>query len=97
MKRCLPTSRLLTRFSTGVTGYIGGDAFYELESRHPDWDYSVLVRGRERGAQVAEKYPNARLVYGTNEDSDIIEAESAKADIVIRTFVCSDGSCRLQH
>jgi nucleoside-diphosphate-sugar epimerase len=77
-------------FVTGITGYIGGDAFYELFSRHPDWDYAVMVRGTERGAQVARQYPNVRLVYGSNQDTSILESESAKADIVIHTAEAAD-------
>ena len=69
---------------TGVTGYIGGDAFYALNKAHPEYEYTCLVRNPERGAPVAAEYPRVRLVYGTLEDSELLEEESAKADVVIR-------------
>jgi N-acetyl-gamma-glutamylphosphate reductase len=74
----------LTICSTGTTGYIGGDALYELNKKFPDFEYSALVRNSDSGAKVATEFPKIRLVYGTLEDSEVLEAESAKADIVVR-------------
>lgn len=67
-------------------GYIGGDALYSLVKAHPDYEYTLLVRNEERGKPVAAAYPNARLVYGSLDDVDVIEKEAAAADIVIRTL-----------
>jgi N-acetyl-gamma-glutamylphosphate reductase len=72
--------------STGVTGYIGGDILYALEHAHPEYEYSAIVRNSDRGAPVAAAYPKIRLVYGTLDDSALLEEESARADIVIRRF-----------
>ena len=83
----------LTTFRTGTTGYIGGDAFYALHEKFPDFDFTALVRNSDSGAKVAAKYPKIRLVYGTLEDSDVVEAEAAKADIVIRKFLISRKQC----
>ena len=70
--------------STGATGYIGGDALYALEKAHPDYEYTIIVRDSDKGALVASKYPKTRLVYGTLDDSALLEQESARADIVLR-------------
>jgi hypothetical protein len=42
------------------------------------------VRDSDRGAVVAAAYPSVRMVYGTLEDAEVLEEESAKADIVLR-------------
>lgn len=76
----------LTLLRTGATGYIGGDALYAVYNKFPDFEYAALVRNSDIGAKVAAEYPKIRLVYGTLEDSDVLEAESARADIVIRRF-----------
>ncbi|KAK7914321.1 hypothetical protein PG985_012024 [Apiospora marii] len=78
-------------FFTGVTGYIGGDAFYELYESHPDYDYTLLVRDEERGKPVAEKYPKVRLVYGDLSAADVIEKEAAAADVVVHTANSADN------
>lgn len=70
-------------FVTGVTGYIGGDAFYAIEKSHPEYEFTCLVRNSDKGAQVAKDYPKVHLVYGDLDSSDLIEEESKKADIVL--------------
>lgn len=65
-------------------GYIGGDIFYALEKKHPDYEYTLLARSEERAHPVKTKYPNAKFVYGSNDDAAIIEKAAAEADIVIR-------------
>ena len=71
-------------FATGVTGYIGGDAIYAIETAHPEYEITCLVRNSDKGAQVAQEYPNFELVYGDLDSVDLIEEESKKADIVCR-------------
>jgi uncharacterized protein YbjT (DUF2867 family) len=76
----------LTSFSsTGVTGYIGGDVFYAVSQAHPDWQISVLVRNKEKAAQLASKLPNVRIVHGDLDSADVMEEEVKNADIVFRT------------
>ncbi|GKT43210.1 uncharacterized protein ColSpa_03391 [Colletotrichum spaethianum] len=70
-------------FLTGVTGYIGGDAFYALFDKHPEYEYSLLVRNEERAAPVKKAYPKVRIVIGTLHDADVIEKEAAAADVVV--------------
>jgi uncharacterized protein YbjT (DUF2867 family) len=71
-------------FSTGITGYIGGEGFYALHQVHPDWQYSALVRNKDKAAQVTSKFPNVRIVLGDLGSADIIEEEVKNADIVFR-------------
>ncbi|OHW93262.1 nucleoside-diphosphate-sugar epimerase [Colletotrichum incanum] len=77
-------------FLTGVTGYIGGDAFYALYEKYPEYEYSLLVRNDERAAPVREAYPKVRIVIGTLHDADIIEKEAAAADVVVHTADSAD-------
>ncbi|PLB45970.1 nucleoside-diphosphate-sugar epimerase [Aspergillus steynii IBT 23096] len=77
-------------FITGITGYIGGDAFYLIEQNHPDLEISALVRSTEKANPIAEKYPQVRIVLGGLDDAEILEREAAWADIVIHTADSSD-------
>lgn len=70
--------------STGITGYISGDAFVELFKKHPEYEYSALVRTQEKAQTVKKAYPNVRTVIGGNDDADILKKEAAQADIVLR-------------
>ena len=73
-------------FITGVTGYIGGDAFYYLSQHHPNFEYSALIRSEEKAKRVREAYPNIRTVIGSLDDSEVLAREAAWADIVLRMF-----------
>jgi hypothetical protein len=59
---------------------------YALHKKFPNFEYRALVRNSDSGAKVAAEYPKIRLVYGTLEDSALLEAETARADIVLRTY-----------
>ena len=76
---------LTSNHSTGVTGYIAGDALHALYSEHPDYEYACLVRSKEKAEAVKQAFPNLRIVLGGLDDSEILEEEAAKADIVLRT------------
>lgn len=71
-------------FLTGATGYIGGDALYQLHQRYPDFEYALLIRSEDKATKVRTVYPNARIVIGGNDDSEVLEREAAWADIVVR-------------
>jgi uncharacterized protein YbjT (DUF2867 family) len=77
---------LLTVSSTGVTGYIGGDALHVITKAHPDWEITALVRNSSKGAKVASQYPSVRLVYGDLECTDLIAEEAKNADIIYRKY-----------
>lgn len=72
-------------FLTGATGYIGGDALYQLYQRYPDFEYALLIRSEDKANKVRSAYPKARIVIGGNENVELLEREAAWADIVIRT------------
>lgn len=79
--------------STGVTGYIAGDAFYALNKAHPDYEYAALVRTQDKADIVKKAYPSVRIVLGGLDDYDLLKEEAAKADIVLRMRPeCSDSS-----
>ncbi|KAE8154542.1 hypothetical protein BDV25DRAFT_102773 [Aspergillus avenaceus] len=77
-------------FLTGITGYIGGDAFHLIHNNHPDLEFSALIRTEDKARKVQEKYPNVRVVIGELDDADTITKEAAWADIVIHTADASD-------
>lgn len=71
-------------FLTGATGYIGGDTLFLVCRQHPGAELALLVRSQEKAKKVQEQYPNARIVIGSLDDSDILRREAAWADVVIR-------------
>lgn len=72
------------RDSTGVTGYIAGDALYALYQKHPEYEYVALCRTQEKARIVTTAYPSVRIVLGGLDDSHLIREEAAKADVVLR-------------
>jgi len=74
------------RYSTGITGYIGGDAFVAINEAHPDYHWTVLIRTEEKAKLVKEKYPRVNVVIGDLDSSDLIKEQASKADIVLRRF-----------
>jgi nucleoside-diphosphate-sugar epimerase len=77
-------------FITGITGYVGGDAFHLLSQQHRDFEFSALIRTEAKAKYVRELYPNVRIVIGGLDDADKIEKEAAWADIVLHTADSSD-------
>lgn len=57
---------------------------HALYEAHPDWDYTCLVRTEDKAKKVKEAYPSANVVLGDLDASDILEAQAAQADIVLR-------------
>ncbi|KIW64176.1 hypothetical protein PV04_09129 [Phialophora macrospora] len=72
----------LKLFITGATGYIGGDFLYLAYQKHPEWEFSCLVRNTLKGVKVAEAFPKVRLVYGDLDAVHVIEEEAARADVI---------------
>ncbi|KAK4898143.1 hypothetical protein LTR27_004150 [Elasticomyces elasticus] len=77
-------------FITGITGYIGGDLFEVLYKKHPDYDYSVLVRTQEKSDVVTKAYPRVKVILGGLDDLTLVEREAAKADVIIHTAESSE-------
>lgn len=70
--------------STGATGYIGGEVLYSLQKIHPDYEISALIRDSEKAGRVSAAFPKVRVVLGDLDNSELIEQESYKANVVIR-------------
>jgi N-acetyl-gamma-glutamylphosphate reductase len=85
----------LLSYSTGATGYIGGDVLYAVASKHPDYEITCLVRNEDKAALVAAAFPKIRFVYGTLDDADLLEKESKEADIVLSELNDDVALCTL--
>lgn len=59
---------------------------FALHEAHPDYEFTLLVRNEDRARPVKDKYPAAKIVYGSLADVAVIEKAAAEADVVIRTF-----------
>lgn len=70
--------------STGVTGYIAGDALSLLHERHPEYEYRILVRSQEKANTVRKAYPSVHIVLGDLDDFETLKKEAADADVVLR-------------
>ncbi|KAF9042834.1 NAD(P)-binding protein [Hymenopellis radicata] len=74
----------LSIFLFGATGFIGGELLISLSQEFPDFPITALVRNaKEREAALKTLHPNITAVEGALASDEIIQAESAKADIVI--------------
>lgn len=69
-------------FRTGASDYVGGDALYVIYNKHPEWQYTALVRTEEKAKQLTAKFPNISIVYGSLDSADLLEEEAKKADII---------------
>ncbi|KAI0534959.1 hypothetical protein GGR58DRAFT_28125 [Xylaria digitata] len=70
-------------FALGSTGYIGSDATYTISQKHPEYQWTCLVRNAEKGVQISALIPGVTLVYGDYNNCDLLAEEAAKADIVL--------------
>lgn len=68
------------------TGYIGGTVLDYVYRAHPDYEYTVFVRGEDRAKPIKAKYPKVNFVYGSLEDTETLMDAVAKTDVVIRTL-----------
>ncbi|KAL8924751.1 MAG: hypothetical protein Q9208_003840 [Pyrenodesmia sp. 3 TL-2023] len=69
---------------TGATGLVGGDVLYRLQqSSLSDSHISCLLRDPEKAQKLSESYPNVEIIQGNLDDSDLLEREASKADVVL--------------
>lgn len=71
-------------FVTGATGYIGGHTTDVLIRTHPEYQIVALVRNEKQAATLVNKWPDITTTIGTLEDDKILQAEAAKADVILR-------------
>ena len=58
-----------------------------LQTAHPEYEFTVLLRNKEKADQVVNAYPEVRVVLGDLDSSALLEEEARKADIVVRKCV----------
>lgn len=56
----------------------------QLRSKYPEIILRVLSRDEQKGNHIKEQYPAVQLVSGDLNDVDLLQEESANADIIIR-------------
>lgn len=79
-------------FLTGATGFVGGAVLTQVYDAHPEYDFTLFVRNEERSKPFSARYPNVKFVYGTLNDSVVIERAAAEADVVIHTAASADDT-----
>lgn len=67
---------------TGATGYIGGEALYNIAS-NARYRISCLIRDSAKGSIVKDRYPDIRIVQGDLDDAELIAHEAENADVVL--------------
>jgi len=68
-------------FMTGATGYIGGTVFELLHQKHPNFQYTAMMRAET--APFKSRYPDVKTVYGDYDNLQLLEDCAAEADVVI--------------
>lgn len=75
-------------FITGATGYIGGDALFEIAHAHPEWDITCAVRNSDKEANIARNFPSIKFVHADLDAIDVMEEEASRADVVFHFANC---------
>lgn len=68
---------------TGATGYIGGSVLDAIATAHPEWELTVLLR--RVPANFESTYPNAKIIKGDYDSSEVISSAAEQADIVVHS------------
>ncbi|OAK99958.1 NAD(P)-binding protein [Phaeosphaeriaceae sp. SRC1lsM3a] len=68
---------------TGTTGYVGGTVVGPLVRKHPEYQVVSLVRTDEQATIARSAFPTVETVIGDLDNSTVLEAEAAKADVVL--------------
>lgn len=71
---------------TGVSGYVGGHTVLRIIEKHPEWHVAGLVRNDEQKKIILAKWPQVEVVIGSLDDKELMVAEGAKADVVLREY-----------
>lgn len=71
-------------YSTGVTGFIGGDVLYGLTKALAASSIVALVRNKSQAAVVTGKFPTVTPLIGDLDSSAEIQQAASKADVVLR-------------
>jgi uncharacterized protein YbjT (DUF2867 family) len=76
-----------TIFITGISGYIGGQVLHDITEKHPQYQIRGLVRTKEQQKKIASKYPAVETVIGDLDSAEVLKAEAAKADVILRKYL----------
>ncbi len=71
-------------FVTGVSGFLGGHTVSRIIEKHPEWHVVALVRNEEQKSIVLARWPQLETVIGDLDKKELMVAEGAKADVVLR-------------
>lgn len=80
----VPSTIIPVRLLIDHLGFIGGAVLTQVYDAHPEYDFTLFVRDEERSKPLSARYPDVKFVYGTLNDSAVIEKAAAEADVVIR-------------
>ena len=81
----------LSVFVLGSTGYVGGTVLAtSWVKRHPDFNYTALVRNPKDVPAVQALGPNVKTVIGSHSDLELIEQYSRENDVVANFADCDD-------
>src|SRR5947207_2677716 len=70
-------------FMLGATGFIGATVYDLIYAKHPEYEYTALVRTKEKADELITRYPLTLALVGDLNDSRLIELEAENANIVI--------------
>jgi 1-deoxy-D-xylulose 5-phosphate reductoisomerase len=73
-------------FFLGATGFVGATVFDLIYAKHPEYRFTALVRSNEKATDLINRYPLVHVIIGDANNTDLIQKESAKANIVISIF-----------
>lgn len=73
-------------FFLGATGFVGATVFDLIYAKHPEYRFTALVRSNEKATDLINRYPLVHVIVGDANNTDLIQKESAKANIVISIF-----------
>lgn len=70
--------------SVGVTGWVGAASAHAIASRHPEYEWTVLLRDKAKEGDLREFLPEGtRFETGNFDSHETISAAASAADIVI--------------
>lgn len=73
-------------FFLGATGFIGAAVFDLLYAKHPEYRFTALVRSNEKATELINRYPLVHVAIDDANNTDLIQKQSAKANIIISIF-----------
>lgn len=70
-------------------GYVGGTVIGPLVKKYPEYQVVSLIRNEEQTTIIKAAFPSVETVVGDLDDSAVLEAEAAKADVVLSRYLSS--------